>query len=111
MGQRYTEIPDKLKQFIEEQKLFFVGTATAESRINVSPKGMDSLRVLNANRVLWLSVTGSGNETSAHVQENPRMTIMFAALEDSPMILRLYGNARVIHKEKIKKIKGSDSLI
>lgn len=98
MGQRYTEIPDKLKQFIEQQKLFFVGTATAESRINVSPKGMDSLRVLNANRVLWLSVTGSGNETSAHVQENPRMTILFTALDDNPMILRLYGNTRVIHK-------------
>ncbi|MDQ7075365.1 MAG: pyridoxamine 5'-phosphate oxidase family protein [Gammaproteobacteria bacterium] len=98
MGQRYTEIPDKLKQFIEQQKLFFVGTATADSRVNVSPKGMDSLRVLNANRVLWLNVTGSGNETSAHVQENPRMTILFAALEDNPMILRLYGNARVIHK-------------
>jgi len=98
MAKQYSVIPDKLKQFIEEQKLFFVGTATADGRVNVSPKGMDSLRVLNANRVLWLSVTGSGNETSAHVQENPRMTIMFTALEGKPMILRLYGNARVIHK-------------
>jgi len=98
MGKRYTEIPDKLKRFIEDQSIFFVGTATAEGRINVSPKGMDSLRVLDANRVLWLNVTGSGNETAAHVQENPRMTIMFAAFEGNPMILRLYGNARVIHK-------------
>jgi hypothetical protein len=98
MGQKYTEITDRLKKFIEEQKLFFVGTATAESRINISPKGMDSLRVVNANRVLWLNVTGSGNETSAHVQENSRMTIMFAAFENKPMILRLYGNARVIHR-------------
>lgn len=98
MGKRYSEIPDKLKQFIEEQKIFFVGTAAADGRVNVSPKGMDSLRILDANRVLWLSVTGSGNETSAHVQANPRMTIMFAALEGNPMILRLYGCARVIHK-------------
>ena len=98
MGKRYSEIPDKLKQFIEEQKVFFVGTATADSRINISPKGMDSLRVLNANRVIWLSVTGSGTETSAHIQEDQRMTIMFAALEGNPMILRLYGDARVIHK-------------
>lgn len=98
MGKQYSEIPDKLKKFIEEQKIFFVGTAVADGRVNVSPKGMDSLRIIDANRVLWLSVTGSGNETSAHVQENPRMTIMFIALEGNPMILRLYGSARVIHK-------------
>ena len=98
MGKRYSKIPDKLKQFIEDQKIFFVGTATADSRINISPKGMDSLRVLDANRVVWLNVTGSGNETAAHVQENPRMTIMFAALEGDPMILRIYGSAKVTHK-------------
>ena len=98
MGTRYAEIPDKLQPFIDEQKLFFVATATADSRVNLSPKGMDSLRVLGANRVVWLNVTGSGNETSAHVQENPRMTIMFCAFEGKPMILRLYGQAKVIHK-------------
>ena len=98
MGQRYSEISDKLKQFIENQKLFFVGTATADSRLNISPKGMDSLRVLDKNRVVWLNVTGSGNETSAHIQENPRMTIMLTAFEGNPMILRLYGDAKVVHK-------------
>jgi len=98
MGQRYTEITEKLKQFIEEQKIFFVGTATAKSRVNISPKGMDSLRVLGKNRIVWLNVTGSGNETSAHIQEDHRMTVMFAAFEGKPMILRLYGNANVIHK-------------
>jgi hypothetical protein len=98
MGQKYSEIPDKLKPFIEAQKIFFVGTATADSRINISPKGMDSLRVLDANRVVWLNVTGSGNETSAHVQESPRMTLMFAAFEGSPMILRIYGQAKVVHQ-------------
>lgn len=98
MAQKYPEISDKLKQFIKNQKIFFVGTATTDSRINVSPKGMDSLRVLDNNRVIWLNVTGSGNETSAHVQENPRMTIMFTAFEGNPMILRLYGEAKVIHR-------------
>ncbi|MEW8437126.1 MAG: pyridoxamine 5'-phosphate oxidase family protein [Candidatus Thiodiazotropha taylori] len=98
MGQRYTGLTDKLETFIEVQKIFFVCTAGAEGRVNVSPKGMDSLRVLGRSRVVWLNVTGSGNETSAHVQENPRMTLMFAAFEGEPMILRLYGEARVIHK-------------
>jgi len=98
MGQRYSEISEKIKNFIEAQKIFFVGTATENSRINISPKGMDSLKIINKNRVIWLNVTGSGNETSAHIQENSRMTIMFSAFEGSPMILRLYGNAKVIHK-------------
>ena len=97
MGRQYSEIPDKLQRFIAEQKIFFVATAGAKGRVNVSPKGMDSLRVLNGNRVVWLSVTGSGNETSAHVQENSRMTLMFCAFHGNPMILRLYGQARVIH--------------
>jgi len=97
MGQRYTELSDKLKQFIENQSIFFTGTAAADGRVNISPKGMDSLRVLGKNRVVWLSVTGSGNETSAHVQENSRMTLMFAAFEGKPVILRLYGDAKVIH--------------
>ena len=98
MGQRYSHISEKNRLFIEQQKLFFVGTATADSRVNISPKGMDSLRIIDANRVLWLNVTGSGNETAAHVQSSPRMTLMFAAFEDSPMILRLYGQARVYHE-------------
>ena len=98
MGQQYNEISDKLINFIEQQKIFFVGTATADSRISVSPKGMDSLKVLDKNRVVWLNVTGSGNETSAHIQEDSRMTLMFAAFEGKPVILRLYGKAKVVHQ-------------
>lgn len=98
MSQQYSEISDKIKQFIEDQKIYFVGTAMTDGRVNISPKGMESLRVLDKNRVVWLNVTGSGNETSAHIQENQRMTIMFTALEGSPLILRLYGEAIVIHK-------------
>jgi hypothetical protein len=99
MGKRFDEISTELQQFIAQQKLFFVGTATADSRVNISPKGMDSLRVLNANRVIWLNVTGSGNETAAHLQTHPRMTIMFAAFEGKPIILRLYGAARCIQPQ------------
>ncbi len=97
MGQQFSEISVKLQEFIQQQKIFFVGTATDSSRVNISPKGMDSFKVLNSNRVIWLNVTGSGNETAAHVLHNSRMTIMFAAFEGSPIILRLYGNAKVIH--------------
>lgn len=99
MGQQYSALSDKHRAFIAAQKIFFVGTATADSRVNVSPKGMDSLRVLDANRVIWLNVTGSGNETAAHVQHNPRMTLMFAAFDGPPNILRLYGQARAIHHQ------------
>ena len=99
MGQQYSALSDKHRAFIAAQKIFFVGTATADSRVNVSPKGMDSLRVLDANRVIWLNVTGSGNETAAHVQHNPRMTLMFAAFDGPPNILRLYGQARAIHRQ------------
>ena len=100
MGQRYPEISDKLKAFIENQKIFFVGTAAAEGSVNVSPKGMDTFRIIGKNRVAWLNLTGSGNETSAHVQQNPRMTLMFCAFEGKPMIIRLYGIARVVHQNE-----------
>jgi len=98
MGQRYTELSDRHIEFIAQQKMFFVGTATADSRVNVSPKGMDTFRVLGPGRVVWLNLTGSGNETSAHVQQSPRMTLMFCAFEGAPLILRLYGTAKVIHR-------------
>ena len=97
MGKRFNEIGDQRREFIEQQKMFFVGTADSDGRVNVSPKGMDSFKVMGDNRVVWLNMTGSGNETAAHLIENNRMTIMFCAFEGSPMILRLFGHARVIH--------------
>ena len=99
MAQQYDSLSEKLITFIKSQKIYFVGTAIDEGRVNISPKGMNSLRVLDNNRVIWLNVTGSGNETAAHVQDNPRMTIMFTAFEGSPMILRLYGQARAVHRQ------------
>ena len=100
MGQQFQAISDKLRAFIEAQHIFFVGTAAPDGRVNVSPKGMDSLRVLDKNRVIWLNVTGSGNETATHIQELPRMTLMFAAFQGDPMILRLYGTASCIHRHE-----------
>lgn len=97
MGQRFAELSARHVEFIARQRIFFVGTATADSRVNVSPKGMDSLRVLGNSRIAWLNVTGSGNETSAHVQQLPRMTLMFAAFEGPPLILRVYGTAKAVH--------------
>jgi len=96
MGEKYSEIPGKQLKFIAQQKMYFVATATADSRVNISPKGMDSLVVLHSNRVLWLNVTGSGNESAAHLQQNDRMTIMFCSFDKVPLILRLYGKARMI---------------
>lgn len=97
MGKQYKTINDKLKDFIKRQPVFFVATAGETGRINLSPKGMDSLRVLSGERVVWLNLTGSGNETAAHLLENSRMTIMFCAFEEKPLILRLYGQAKVHH--------------
>ena len=97
MGQRHPQLSENHMLFIAEQKIFFVGTATADSRVSVSPKGMDSLRVLGPNRVLWLNLTGSGNETSTHAQQNPRMTLMFCSFAGAPLILRVYGQTQVLH--------------
>ena len=93
----FEELNEDLVNFIKDQKVFFVATAVSEGTINLSPKGLDSLRVVENNRILWMNLTGSGNETSAHVQENPRMTIMMNAFEGKPLILRIYGKAKVIH--------------
>ena len=86
-----------LKDFIERQRLFFVATAAATGRVNLSPKGMDSLRILDDRRIRWLNLSGSGNETAAHLREDPRMTLMFCAFEGDPLILRAYGTARMTH--------------
>ncbi|OSY87035.1 pyridoxamine 5'-phosphate oxidase [Tenacibaculum holothuriorum] len=96
MAKFYEKITARVQTFIEQQKVFFVATAPNEGRINLSPKGMDSFRIINEHRVAWLSVTGSGNETSAHLLENNRITVMFCAFEGAPNIVRLYGKAKEI---------------
>ena len=96
MAKQYDHINDRIKKFIHAQKLFFIATSTPDSRINLSPKGADTFRVINENRVLWLNLTGSGNETAAHLDKDGRITIMFCAFEGAPMILRLYGKGKII---------------
>ena len=93
MGKKLSEITDGLKEFIKEQRIFFVATASIDSRVNLSPKGSDSLRVIDSNRVVWQNLTGSGNETASHIREVNRITIMFCAFDGKPNILRLYGTA------------------
>jgi hypothetical protein len=81
---------------IEESPIFFVGTAAAEGRVNVSPKGMDSLRVAGPNRLVWRNLSGSGNETAGHLRALNRITLMWCSFTLRPMILRAYGSARTI---------------
>lgn len=97
MARRYDDLNPEHIEFIKQQKLFFVGTAANDGTINVSPKGWDSLRVLSPTRIAWLNITGSGNETAAHLAQNERMTMMFCAFDGNPKILRLYGKAKAAH--------------
>lgn len=85
------------RRFIEKQPVFFVATADRAGRVNVSPKGMDTLRIEGDDRIVWLNLSGSGNETAAHVRAAGRMTLMFCAFEGNPLILRVYGQANVYH--------------
>ena len=99
MAQHHPSISGRFAAFIMAQPMFFVATALADGRINLSPKGLDgSFRILGPNRVAWLNLTGSGNETAAHLRRHDRITIMFCAFAGAPMILRLYGHARALHR-------------
>lgn len=98
MAKHFSALEDEHRDFIERQKIFFVASAAPEGRVNLSPKGMDSLRVFSSNRVAYLDLTGSGNETSAHVGVCGRMTMMFCAFEGAPLILRLYGKGAILRR-------------
>jgi len=100
MGQTFAKIPDEFVGWFEKQRVFFVATAPAdpETHINVSPRGLDTFRILDAKRVAWLDLTGSGVETIAHLKADEaggRITLMFCAFEGSPRIVRLYGWGKV----------------
>jgi hypothetical protein len=97
MGKQFSSINEEHRLFIEAQKVFFVATADRFGRINLSPKGLDSLRVTGPNEVVWLNLTGSGNETSPHIFNQNRMTLMFCSFDEKPLILRLYGKAVDFH--------------
>lgn len=96
MAKQYPSIAPAQRQFIESQRVFFTASATADGHINLSPKGLDALRVLDAGTVAYLDLTGSGNETAAHLRADGRLTLMFCAFDGPPMILRLYGRGRAL---------------
>ena len=98
MAKLYDTITDELADFIRAQPLFFVASAplNPSGHVNLSPKGLDCLRILSPRQIAYLDLTGSGNETSAHLAENGRITFMFCAFEGPPRILRLYGHGRVV---------------
>ncbi|MEO1252210.1 MAG: pyridoxamine 5'-phosphate oxidase family protein [Pseudomonadota bacterium] len=99
MSKTYDRLEQKHKDFIASQKMFFVATAplSEEGRVNLSPKGYDSLRIIDDETVEWLDLGGSGIETLAHIRENGRITLMFCAFEGAANILRVYGRGEAIH--------------
>jgi hypothetical protein len=96
MAQFFESLNPNLTDFIRRQPVFFVATAAKGGRINLSPKGLDSLRVLNDRTVAYLDITGSGAETAAHVLHDGRLTFMFCSFGEKPLILRLYGRGEVV---------------
>jgi hypothetical protein len=96
MAEFFDALSDKHVAFVERQPVFFVATAAADARVNLSPKGMDCFRVLSPNCVAYLDVQGSGNETNAHLIADGRITIMFCAFDNPALILRLYGRGRPV---------------
>ena len=95
MGRVYDDISEEQVLWIGEQPMFFVATAAPDSHVNVSPRGLDTFRVLGPKRVAWLDLTGSGIETIAHLRADGKITLMFCAFEGLPKILRLYGRGEV----------------
>jgi hypothetical protein len=98
MAKFYPQITEELKSFILKQHIFFVSSAplSADGHVNLSPKGLDSFRILSSNRVAYMDLVSSGNETSAHTLENGRITFMFCAFDGPPNILRLFGKGHTI---------------
>ncbi|MEP4553558.1 pyridoxamine 5'-phosphate oxidase family protein [Tateyamaria sp.] len=94
MAKQFETLSETHKDFIKRQHMFFTGSATADSRINISPREIGALRVIDDTTVIYLDRTGSGNETAAHMLADGRMTIMFCAVDGPPLIMRLYGTGK-----------------
>ncbi|MEM8931605.1 MAG: pyridoxamine 5'-phosphate oxidase family protein [Acidobacteriota bacterium] len=92
-------IDDDLKEFIEAQQMFFVGTAprSDDGLVNISPKGLDgTFQILDPTTVAYLDLNGSGIETVAHIRENSRIVFLFCAFDGRPKIVRIHGTAEVV---------------
>jgi hypothetical protein len=98
MAKQFPHLDERHRDFIRRQRIFFTASAAPGTRVNVSPRSTDMLRVLDQSCVIYLDRTGSGNETAAHLRADGRLTIMFCAVEGPPMILRLYGRGRILHR-------------
>jgi len=100
MATVHERITPPVREWIERQHLFFVATAplAGDGHVNVSPKGLDTLRILDEMSVAYLDLTGSGAETVAHLRENGRITLMFCAFDGPPRIVRLQGKGRVVRQ-------------
>jgi hypothetical protein len=96
MAEFFQALSDEHIAFVKRQPVFFVATAADGARINLSPKGMDCFRVLSAERVGYLDVGGSGNETHAHLTADGRITLMFCAFDQPALIFRIYGKGRAV---------------
>ena len=98
MGRLYAHLDDALRAFIEAQHVFFVATAPRgdAGHVNLSPKGLDGLRILGPTTIAYLDYAGSGAETIAHLRENGRIVVMLCAFEGAPKILRLYGRGMAV---------------
>lgn len=98
MGKALAHIDESLAKTLLEQHVFFVATAPldADAHLNLSPKGLDSFRVLGPQRVAYLDLVGSGVETIAHLKENGRIVLMFCAFQGAPTVIRLHGRGRVV---------------
>jgi len=98
LGKSHSEIDENVATFIRQQHVFFVGTAptAANGHVNISPKGLDSFRIVDSSTVAYLDVIGSGVETISHAKENGRIVLMFCAFQGPPHIVRLHGWARVL---------------
>ena len=97
MGKLFESLAPSHIEFIQAQKIFFVATAAPTGSVNLSPKGMDTFRCISPNEVAYLDLTGSGNETAAHLKLSDRITFMFCSFGEKPMIMRLRGAAKAIH--------------
>jgi len=98
MGKFDTELNERLREFILAQHIFFNASAPNDGRVNVSPKGLDTFRILSDQQVAYLDLTGGENETAAHVAENGRLTLMFCSFQEKPLIVRLYGRGRIVRR-------------
>lgn len=101
MGRVHQNIDESLSAFLRQQSMFFVATAplAADGHVNLSPKGLDSFRILDERTVAYLDLTGSGIETVAHLKENGRIVLLFCAFQGQPRIVRLHGRGEVIDRD------------